>query len=130
MGLGDNWVSQARVQSAVLGTVGEPFNPKRGSGTTVLSGERCPIVDTWWQTETGGIMITPLPGATTLNPVQRPPIFWCRPALLVMMVRRLRARVGNLVITDPGQDRCEPCTGPRAIQRDLFFSTPRLLHDW
>jgi acetyl-CoA synthetase len=55
----------------ILGTVGEPINPKRGCGTTrPVGGSKCPIVDTWWQTETGGHLITPLPGATPLKPAR------------------------------------------------------------
>src|SRR5205823_7079901 len=53
----------------LLGTVGEPINPKAWLWYyTVVGGERCPIVDTWWQTETGGIMITPLPGIVSTKP--------------------------------------------------------------
>jgi acetyl-CoA synthetase len=53
----------------VLGTVGEPINPEAWMWYyRVIGGERCPVVDTWWQTETGGILITPLPGITTLKP--------------------------------------------------------------
>jgi acetyl-CoA synthetase len=68
--LGHEWPQKRDLTSLrLLGSVGEPINPKRGSGTTeVIGGERCPVVDTWWQTETGAIMITPLPGVTTLKP--------------------------------------------------------------
>ena len=53
----------------LLGTVGEPINPEAWQWYhRVVGKERCPIVDTWWQTETGGILITPLPGATKLKP--------------------------------------------------------------
>ena len=53
----------------VLGSVGEPINPEAWMWYhTNIGGERCPIVDTWWQTETGAIMISPLPGATTTKP--------------------------------------------------------------
>src|SRR6186997_217242 len=53
----------------LLGTVGEPINPEAWMWyRRVIGGERCPIVDTWWQTETGGIMITPIPGAVTTKP--------------------------------------------------------------
>ena len=53
----------------MLGSVGEPINPEAWMWYhTYIGGERCPIVDTWWQTETGGIMISPLPGATTTKP--------------------------------------------------------------
>ena len=52
-----------------LGTVGEPINPEAWMWYhKVIGGERCPIVDTWWQTETGGFMLTPLPGATPTKP--------------------------------------------------------------
>ena len=57
----------------LLGTVGEPINPKAWLWYhKVIGGERCPIVDTWWQTETGGIMITPLPGAASTRSPARP----------------------------------------------------------
>jgi acetyl-CoA synthetase len=53
----------------LLGTVGEPINPKAWLWYhKVIGGERCPIVDTWWQTETGAIMISPLPGVTATKP--------------------------------------------------------------
>jgi acetyl-CoA synthetase len=56
----------------LLGSVGEPINPEAWLWYHRVVGEgRCPIVDTWWQTETGGILITPLPGATALKPGQR-----------------------------------------------------------
>ena len=56
----------------LLGTVGEPINPEAWMWYHEhIGGERCPIVDTWWQTETGGIMISPLPGATTTKPGRR-----------------------------------------------------------
>src|SRR4030095_3050000 len=53
----------------LLGSVGEPINPEAWMWYwTFIGGERCPVVDTWWQTETGAILITPLPGLTTLKP--------------------------------------------------------------
>ena len=53
----------------LIGTVGEPINPEAWVWYyKTIGGERCPVVDTWWQTETGAIMISPLPGATTLKP--------------------------------------------------------------
>jgi acetyl-CoA synthetase len=56
----------------LLGTVGEPINPEAWNWYYTVVGEsRCPIVDTWWQTETGGILISPLPGATHLNRVRQ-----------------------------------------------------------
>ncbi|MBC7880016.1 MAG: acetate--CoA ligase [Anaerolineae bacterium] len=67
---GDQWPNASDLTSLrLLGTVGEPINPEAWIWyQQVIGGERCPIVDTWWQTETGGIMITPLPGATTTRP--------------------------------------------------------------
>ena len=70
MRLGDEWPAKYDLSSLrVLGTVGEPINPEAWIWYHENIGhERCPIVDTWWQTETGGILITPLPGAHTLKP--------------------------------------------------------------
>ena len=67
---GDDWVHQHDLSSLrILGSVGEPINPETWMWYyTVVGKERCPIVDTWWQTETGGMMITPLPGAISLKP--------------------------------------------------------------
>src|SRR6187401_984433 len=67
---GDDWVKKHDLSSLrLLGTVGEPINPEAWMWYhKTIGGERCPIVDTWWQTETGGIMITPLPGATPTKP--------------------------------------------------------------
>src|SRR5213593_2154723 len=67
---GDEWVAKHDLSSLrLLGTVGEPINPEAWIWYhKTIGGGRCPIVDTWWQTETGGILITPLPGATTLKP--------------------------------------------------------------
>jgi acetyl-CoA synthetase len=70
MGWGDQWPNAHDLSSLrLLGTVGEPINPEAWVWYhQVIGGERCPIVDTWWQTETGGIMISPLPGLTTTKP--------------------------------------------------------------
>ncbi len=70
MGAGDEFVKKTNRKSIrILGTVGEPINPEAWMWYhRVVGEERCPIVDTWWQTETGGILITPLPGATPLKP--------------------------------------------------------------
>lgn len=70
MGHGTQWVKQHDISSLrILGTVGEPINPEAWIWYHSHVGEsRCPVVDTWWQTETGGIMITPIPGAHTLKP--------------------------------------------------------------
>ena len=70
MGQGDDFVKRAgRASLRILGTVGEPINPEAWEWYYHVVGDaRCPIVDTWWQTETGGVMITPLPGCTRLKP--------------------------------------------------------------
>jgi acetyl-CoA synthetase len=67
---GDSWVKKHDLSSLrLLGTVGEPINPEAWMWyRRVIGGERCPIVDTWWQTETGGIMISPMPGAIATKP--------------------------------------------------------------
>jgi acetyl-CoA synthetase len=70
MAQGDHWVTATSRRSLrILGSVGEPINPEAWEWYYHVVGEgRCPVVDTWWQTETGGILITPLPGATKLKP--------------------------------------------------------------
>jgi acetyl-CoA synthetase len=85
MGAGDQFVKKTSRQSLkLLGTVGEPINPEAWEwyyGT--IGDSRCPIVDTWWQTETGGHMLTPLPGATDLKPGSATqPFFGVQPILL------------------------------------------------
>jgi acetyl-CoA synthetase len=85
MGLGEGPVQTSSRQSLrVLGSVGEPINPEAWEWYYHVVGEaRCPVVDTWWQTETGGIMITPLPGATALKPGSATlPFFGVVPAIL------------------------------------------------
>ena len=112
MGQGDEFVARTgRASLQLLGTVGEPINPEAWEWYhRVVGDRRCPIVDTWWQTETGGIMITPLPGATTLKPGSATrPFFGVRPALVDTEGRVIEATEasGNLVITTswPGQIR-------------------------
>ena len=112
MSQGDEFVAATSRQSlALLGTVGEPINPEAWEWYHGVVGERrCPIVDTWWQTETGGIMITPLPGATALKPGSATrPFFGVQPALMDADGRVIdeTEATGNLVITSawPGQIR-------------------------
>ncbi|WP_333836714.1 acetate--CoA ligase [Novosphingobium sp.] len=108
---GDEWVHTTSRQSLrLLGSVGEPINPEAWEWYHKVVGDaRCPIVDTWWQTETGGAMITPLPGATALKPGSASkPMFGVRPALLDNDGVTLEgATDGCLVIGDswPGQMR-------------------------
>ena len=85
MGLGDEFVNKNDLSSIrILGTVGEPINPEAWEWyNRVVGKSNCPIVDTWWQTETGGILITPLPGATTTKPGSATlPFFGIEPAIL------------------------------------------------
>ncbi len=85
MAQGDTFVKRTdRSSLRVLGSVGEPINPEAWEWYYHIVGEqRCPIVDTWWQTETGGILITPLPGATDLKPGSATlPFFGIKPAIL------------------------------------------------
>ncbi len=100
----------SRASLRLLGSVGEPINPEAWHWYHRVVGEgRCPIVDTWWQTETGGILITPLPGATALKPGSATlPFFGVVPQLVDAEGRVLEgAAEGNLVIAEswPGQMR-------------------------
>ncbi|MFC7048392.1 acetate--CoA ligase [Emcibacter nanhaiensis] len=111
MGAGDEFVTKYdRSSLKLLGSVGEPINPEAWEWYyRVVGDSRCPIVDTWWQTETGGIMITPLPGATDLKPGSATrPFFGIKPQLVDNEGNVLDENAeGNLVITDswPGQMR-------------------------
>lgn len=111
MGQGDELVKQtSRSSLRLLGSVGEPINPEAWEWYYHVVGEqRCPIVDTWWQTETGGILISPLPGATPLKPGSATqPFFGIEPALVDDQGKELKGPVsGNLVMKRswPGQMR-------------------------
>lgn len=102
---GDKWVTQTSRKSLnLLGTVGEPINPDVWEWYyTVVGDERCPVVDTWWQTETGGAMIAPLPGATPLKPGSATlPFFGIDPALIDDQGEIIEDdRPGHLVIRQP-----------------------------
>jgi acetyl-CoA synthetase len=108
---GDGPVKKTSRQSLrLLGSVGEPINPEAWRWYHEVVGERrCPVVDTWWQTETGGIMISPLPGATRLKPGSATlPFFGVKPELVDEKGKVLEgAAEGNLCLTDswPGQMR-------------------------
>ncbi len=127
MGAGDEYVTKtSRASLRLLGSVGEPINPEAWEWYYKVVGEsRCPIVDTWWQTETGGIMITPLPGATALKPGSATrPFFGVQPALCDSDGKILEGEAdGNLVILDswPGQMRTVYGDHDRFIQ--TYFST-------
>jgi acetyl-CoA synthetase len=111
MGAGEEPVKKtSRKSLRLLGSVGEPINPEAWEWYYYVVGEgRCPIVDTWWQTETGGILITPLPGATKLKPGSATrPFFGVMPEVVDAAGEVLEGACdGNLVIADswPGQMR-------------------------
>jgi acetyl-CoA synthetase len=116
----------SRKSLRLLGSVGEPINPEAWMWYyTVVGDERCPIVDTWWQTETGGALITPLPGATPLKPGSATrPFFGVQPALVDAEGKVLEgAAEGNLVLIDswPGQMRTVYNDHERFFQ--TYFST-------
>ncbi len=127
MGAGDGPVkASSRKSLRLLGSVGEPINPEAWQWYYDVVGDgRCPIVDTWWQTETGGILITPLPGATALKPGSATrPFFGIKPILVDEHGKELEgATSGNLCITDswPGQMRTVYGDHERFIQ--TYFST-------
>jgi acetyl-CoA synthetase len=128
MGQGDEFVNcTSRATLQLLGTVGEPINPEAWEWYYKVVGDsRCPIVDTWWQTETGGIMITPLPGATDLKPGSATrPFFGVQPALMDesgQLIDTIEAS-GDLVITAswPGQIRTLYGDHDRLIE--TYYST-------
>ena len=116
----------SRASLRLLGTVGEPINPEAWEWYYHVVGEgRCPIVDTWWQTETGAALISPLPGATALKPGSATrPLFGIQPAIVDERGRQLDAVAeGNLVLTDswPGQMRTVYGDHQRFV--DTYFST-------
>jgi acetyl-CoA synthetase len=116
----------SRKSLRLLGSVGEPINPEAWLWYyKVVGNECCPIVDTWWQTETGGIMITPLPGATALKPGSATrPFFGVIPALVDPEGKILDgAASGNLVLLDswPGQMRTVHKDHDRFIE--IYFKT-------
>lgn len=124
---GDAPVKQTSRESLrILGSVGEPINPEAWEWYYHVVGEgRCPIVDTWWQTETGGVLISPLPGVTELKPGSATkPLFGIQPAILDAAGDILNgAAEGNLVILDswPGQMRTVYGDHERFVE--TYFST-------
>jgi len=116
----------SRASLRLLGSVGEPINPEAWEWYYRVIGDgRCPIVDTWWQTETGGILISPLPGATDLKPGSASkPLFGVQPAIVDNDGNTLEgAAEGMLIMTDswPGQMRSIYGDHQRFI--DTYFST-------
>ena len=124
---GDAFVRESdRSSLRLLGSVGEPINPEAWNWYYTVVGEsRCPIVDTWWQTETGGILISPLPGATALKPGSATrPFFGIQPAIVDAEGHEIEgAAEGNLIIKAswPGQMRTIWGDPERFIE--AYFST-------
>ncbi|MET0687753.1 MAG: acetate--CoA ligase [Methyloceanibacter sp.] len=127
MGAGDDYVKRSSRKSLkLLGTVGEPINPEAWEWYYHVVGEkRCPIVDTWWQTETGGILITPLPGATKLKPGSATlPFFGVQPAVVDNEGNLLEGEAtGNLVILDAWPGMMRTVYGDHERFVDTYFST-------
>jgi len=123
---GDEAVTKTSRQSLrVLGSVGEPINPEAWEWYYNVVGEqRCPIVDTWWQTETGGILITPLPGATPLKPGSATrPFFGIEPALLDTDANELDGVAsGSLVIKRSWPGQMRTLYGDHQRFYDAYFS--------
>ena len=118
--------SSSRASLRLLGTVGEPINPEAWEWYFHVVGEsRCPIVDTWWQTETGAAMITPLPGCTDLKPGSATrPFFGVEPALYDPEGNELEgAASGNLVIKRSWPSQIRTVYGDHQRLIDTYFST-------
>ncbi len=127
MGAGDDYVKRtSRKSLKLLGTVGEPINPEAWEWYYHVVGEkRCPIVDTWWQTETGGILITPLPGAIKLKPGSATlPFFGVQPAIVDSEGNLLEGEAaGNLVILDAWPGMMRSVYGDHQRFVETYFST-------
>ncbi len=126
MGAGDEFVSKtSRKSLKLLGTVGEPINPEAWEWYyRVVGEERCPIVDTWWQTETGGQMLTPLPGAIATKPGSATkPFFGVQPALLDQDGKEIEgAGSGYLVIKASWPSQIRTVYGDHQRLIDTYFS--------
>ncbi|MGF1687774.1 acetate--CoA ligase [Photobacterium japonica] len=127
MAKGDEAVAGTqRTSLRVMGSVGEPINPEAWEWYHRTIGDsRCPIVDTWWQTETGGILITPLPGATALKPGSATrPFFGVQPAIVDNMGNILDgATEGNLVMIDSWPGQMRTLWGDHDRFEQTYFST-------
>ena len=126
MSSGDEPVkSTSRASLRLLGSVGEPINPEAWEWYYQVVGDsRCPIVDTWWQTETGAIMITPVPGVTDLKPGSATlPFFGVKPALLDAEGNEIQgAATGNLVIKQSWPSQIRTVFGDHQRCIDTYFS--------
>ena len=116
----------SRTSLRIMGSVGEPINPEAWEWYyRTIGDERCPIVDTWWQTETGGILISPLPGVTAPKPGSATrPFFGVQPALVDNLGEPLEgATEGNLVITDSWPGQMRTVFGDHERFEQTYFST-------
>lgn len=127
MAHGENVMDSSKRDSLrILGSVGEPINPEAWEWYyRVIGNSNCPIVDTWWQTENGGIMIAPLPGAMDLKPGSATlPFFGVQPALYDSEGKELKGAVdGNLVITDSWPGQARSIWGDHERFTQTYFST-------
>ncbi|KER03064.1 acetate--CoA ligase [Photorhabdus temperata] len=115
-----------RTSLRILGSVGEPINPEAWEWYyQKIGNSQCPVVDTWWQTETGGFMITPLPGATELKAGSATlPFFGVQPALVDNLGEQLEGTCeGNLVITDSWPGQARSLFGDHDRFEQTYFST-------
>jgi acetyl-CoA synthetase len=127
MGAGEEPVKRtSRKSLRLLGSVGEPINPEAWEWYhRVVGDSRCPIVDTWWQTETGGILITPLPGATALKPGSATrPFFGVKPEIVDSDGKVQSGPCeGNLVIADSWPGQMRTLYGDHGRFMETYFST-------
>lgn len=127
MAKGDEAITGTKRSSLrIMGSVGEPINPEAWEWYyRTIGNSRCPIVDTWWQTETGGILISPLPGATPLKPGSATrPFFGIQPALVDNIGNILTGSTdGNLVITDSWPGQMRTLWGDHERFEQTYFST-------
>ncbi|OYT28353.1 acetate--CoA ligase [Thermoplasmatales archaeon ex4572_165] len=124
---GDDWVKQHdRSSLRLLGTVGEPIKSKEWNWYFDLVGnKKCPIVDTWWQTETGGILITPMPGATPLKPGSATfPFFGVEPMIVDEEGNEIKGNdvSGNLVIKTAWPGMMRTLYGDHKRFKDTYFT--------
>ena len=132
MGSGDGYVKKSsRNTLKLLGTVGEPINPEAWNWYYNVVGEKkSPIVDTWWQTETGGIMISPLPGAIDQKPGSATlPFFGIKPSIVDANGKILDGECsGNLVILDSWPGQMRTVYGDHKRFEDTYFSTYKQMY--
>lgn len=127
MGQGEEFVNRAKLEKLrVLGSVGEPINPEAWEWyNRVVGRNRCPIVDTWWQTETGAHMLTPLPGATPLKPGSATnPFFGVQPVLLDDKGIEIEGNPaeGNLAIKAPWPSMMRTVYGDHKRFYETYFA--------